>query len=395
MSALDLILLGLLGFSAWVGYRRGLLVGLMAFIGLVVGALIGVAVAVRVVHSWVSGTHQTFVALLVVVLMVSLTQGLLSMVGTRLKAKVRWKPGRVADAALGAALNLATVLVLVWGASTALGHTPVPGVTRAINQSVVLRTLSSVAPSNSDRLLASFRNLLDESEFPKVFQGLGEETITEVGQPNPALARNPAAQRAQTSVVEIAGDAASCRQHVTGSGFIFARQRVLTNAHVVAGVNSPMVRVGGQGAGYPATVVEFDPQRDLAVLAVPGLATPPLSMSGQQLQRGDDAIIAGFPNGGPYTVSAAKLREIRPITGPDIYEKTLVTRDVLALRAHVDHGSSGGPVLSARGQVIGIVFAKSKTDPETAYALPITEILPLATHGTTATAAVATGGCAG
>ena len=147
--------------------------------------------------------------------------------------------------------------------------------------------------------------------------------------------------------------------------------RVVTNAHVVAGMAAPQVRVHGTGRSYDARVVVFDPRRDLAVLAVPGLTAPPLAL-GRQLSRGDGAVVAGYPLDGPYRLDAARVRTVLDARGADIYGDPGTVREVYSLFARVQPGNSGGPLLSKTGAVVGIVFAKSLDDESTGYALTLT-----------------------
>jgi S1-C subfamily serine protease len=168
----------------------------------------------------------------------------------------------------------------------------------------------------------------------------------------------------------------------------------VTNAHVVAGVTDPSVQVLGQGEELEATVVVFDTDRDLAVLAVPGLLAPQLPQ-GTELGRGDPAMVIGFPLGGPLTTSPARVRQVLDARGQDIYGRGGVTREVYSLYTQVRPGNSGGPVLDATGALVGVVFATSLDDPDTGYALTLEEAAPVLAAGVTATGAVDVGPCSG
>ena len=193
--------------------------------------------------------------------------------------------------------------------------------------------------------------------------------------------------------MKITGAAVACDRGQEGSGAVIAPQRVITNAHVVAGVKEPYVQVGGVGRQYPARVVSFDPRRDLAVLAVPALQAPPLP-EGDNLARGDDAIVAGFPRNGPFKVNAARVRQVIQASGEDIYARPGVVREVYSLFADVQPGNSGGPLLDRNGALAGVVFAKSLDDNQTGYALTLDEVEPVIQAGTTASGTVSTGDCA-
>jgi S1-C subfamily serine protease len=166
----------------------------------------------------------------------------------------------------------------------------------------------------------------------------------------------------------------------------------MTNAHVVAGVAQPTVRATG-GDVLDARVVAYDPLRDLAGLFVPGLDAPALRFD-PTAQRGDAAVVAGFPRGGPYRLDAARVREQISARGPDIYGRAQVTRQVLSLFTTIQPGNSGGPLLSSDGRVYGVIFAKSVDDPQTGYALTVAEAQRVANPAATATTGVSTGDCA-
>ena len=168
---------------------------------------------------------------------------------------------------------------------------------------------------------------------------------------------------------------------------------MLTNAHVVAGVDDPQVRVSGDGELLDARVVVFDPDADLAVLYVPELTAAPLDLD-DSAGRGDQAVVAGFPGGGPFRLVAARVRDTINARGPDIYHRKQVTREVFSLFADVEPGNSGGPLLSPDGDVYGVVFAKSLDDPNTGYALTVDEARSVARAGRGATREVDTDSCA-
>jgi S1-C subfamily serine protease len=233
--------------------------------------------------------------------------------------------------------------------------------------------------------------LLDRDGLPEVFGGIGNEPITKVAPPSKRLVHSAVVRRAEPDVVKVTGIAESCSRQLEGSGFVYAVDRVLTNAHVVAGIASPTVQTV-DGRTLPAHVVVFDPERDVAVLLVPNLDLTPLAFGGA-LSSGDSAIVAGYPENGGFTPRAARIRNVQNARGPDIYQNREVTRQIYALYAKVQPGNSGGPLLSTSGQVAGMVFAAAIDDPKTGYALTAHEITPDANTGATATREVSTQGC--
>ncbi|MGC5410377.1 trypsin-like peptidase domain-containing protein, partial [Streptomyces sp. DT225] len=185
-----------------------------------------------------------------------------------------------------------------------------------------------------------FSSVLAQNGFPQVFSPFANEPITEVRAPDPALVGSPVAARAKQSIVKVVGTAPSCGKVLEGTGFVFSDRRVMTNAHVVGGVDEPTVQIGGQGRLYDAKVVLYDWQRDIAVLDVPDLDVKPLRFTGpdSDAETGDSAIVAGFPENGSYDVRSARVRARIDANGPDIYHRGTVRRDVYSLYTTVRQG---------------------------------------------------------
>jgi S1-C subfamily serine protease len=234
--------------------------------------------------------------------------------------------------------------------------------------------------------------VLDREGFPRVFDGVRAEPIAPIAPPDRQLALDPGVARAGESIVKITGVASSCNREQEGSGWVVAPERVVTNAHVVAGTTSERVRIQGAGRFYDARVVVFDSKRDLAVLSVPGLPAP-ASTLGPDLRRSGGAIVAGFPLNGPYRLDPARVRDVLRATGSDIYGSPGVVREVYSLYARIQPGNSGGPLLSPNGAVVGIVFARSLDDDRTGYALTLDEARPVLDAADNAFSPVSTGEC--
>ena len=194
------------------------------------------------------------------------------------------------------------------------------------------------------------------------------------------------------SVLKITGVAESCARRIEGSGFVYATDRIMTNAHVVAGVGKPQVEVGGKRRA--ADVVLYDPGRDVAVLRVPALGLRPLTFADRRADTDDDAIVVGYPEDGPFFVGPARVRDRMQIRGPDIYNERTVTREVYSIRGDVRSGNSGGPLVSPSGSVYGVIFAAAVDQPDTGFVLTATEVGSDARAGAAATEPVPTGDCA-
>jgi len=393
VSLLDvvLVLAGLsFGFS---GYRQGFVVGVLSFFGFLGGGVLGMSVAPELVGSWDPGLLQALVAVGIVLAAAVVGQVLAAFLGGRLRERITWHPARLVDATAGALTSVTAMLIVTWFVASALAQSPLDVLTGQVRESRVLLAVDRVMPDRASTLFTSFRDVLDRNGFPQVFSGIGAERILPVPTPDERVADTRAVRRAAGSIVKVLGVAVSCERQVEGSGFVYARERVMTNAHVVAGVSSPRVQIGGEGRSYVARVVHYDPRRDVAVLAVPDLPSRPLDFAAEA-ERGDSAVVAGFPEDGPFTAVPARIRAQQPVRGPDIYRRGEVTRDVYAVRAVVRQGNSGGPLLAPDGDVYGVVFAASLTDDETGYALTAAEVAGAAGAGASAQSRVGTGDCA-
>ena len=179
--------------------------------------------------------------------------------------------------------------------------------------------------------------------------------------------------RARASIVKIEGTAPSCSRRIEGSGFVFARHHVLTNAHVVAGVAPGPEVMTTHGRALHARVVLYDPRRDVAVLYVPDLHARPLSFA-EPAQSGENAIVAGYPLNRSFTANAARIGGTEAARSPDIYQNTQVTREIYSIKAQVRPGNSGGPLLDSGGRVIGVttaILSPSGTNAGIGFAIPV------------------------
>jgi S1-C subfamily serine protease len=157
-----------------------------------------------------------------------------------------------------------------------------------------------------------------------------------------------------------------------GTGFVVAPNRVMSNAHVVAGADTISVEVSGNT--HDAHVVSYDPNADISILDVPDLTAPPLTFVDAQAAKGADALVLGYPGGGSFTATPARIREVIELNGPDIYRTTTVTREVYTIRGTVKQGDSGGPLIDMNGYVLGVVFGAAVDDPDTGFVLTANEV---------------------
>jgi S1-C subfamily serine protease len=395
MDLLDVVLIVMcLGFAV-SGYRQGFLIGILSFLGFLGGGVLGAKVAPALHDSMGFGNAALF-GLLTVFVLATLGQLVATAVGLALRRRITWHPARVLDSAGGAVISVVSVLLVAWLVGTALAHSALNGLGHQVRHSTVLSHVDDVMPDAARTWFSSFRRLLDQNGFPQVFGSIGPERIVKVPPPDPRVANSRAVRLAREDIVKVTGVAPSCRRQLEGSGFLYAPERVMTNAHVVAGVHDPVVTTA-DGETYDATVVLYDSKRDIAVLYVPGFGDTPLAF-GPEAARGDQAAVVGYPENGPFTPVAARIRGIESARGPDIYQSTQVTREIYSVYAVVRPGNSGGPLLGAKlvdGQpvVFGVVFAAAVDDAHTGYALTAQEVASDARSGRTATAEVSTRGC--
>lgn len=384
---LDLLLLLLLVGALVRGYRTGLLASLAAIAGIAVGG-IAAYLLVPFVGSWVADpqwrTAATLGAALLLVL-VGLSIG--ETIGASIRRGTRRSRLRVIDRTLGAvATTVATALVISLLAFS-IGSIGVPFLSPAISSSGVVRTINGLTPAPVQTFLAQARASVLQEGLPRIveaFTGAPPE-VPDVPTSTPALTE------AAQSVARIIGNAYACGQNQSGSGFVVAPNRVVTNAHVVAGVSEPVVQLP-DGNAYPGEVVYFDPIDDLAVISVTGSSAEPLPLS-TNLAPGTKAVTEGYPFGGPFHTRPAEVISVGPVGVADIYGQNPTPRQVYTLAADVQHGESGGPLLTEAGEVAGVIFAKSEDTSNVGYALAMEEVQPVVAQAASLRDPVSSGAC--
>ncbi|MCT7355694.1 MarP family serine protease [Streptomyces sp. 15-116A] len=389
MDLLDILLVLVVVAYAASGYRRGLLAGCVSLAGFVGGAVVGVWILPWVMDLVTPGTTKaTVTAVVTVLLPAAVGHELAGRLALRLRRELDRGPLRVADGVGGAVANSVAVLIVAWVAASVLGASSSPLITSAIRDSRLLGAVQDAMPDTTPGWFSRATSALTEAGFPQVFNPFENESTAEVAAPTGDSVTAAATRAAQRSTVKVEGVAGT--QGREGSGFVYARERVMTNAHVVAGIDEPTVRVGGVGRAYEARVVLFDPQKDVAVLYVPGLQAPVLRFD-QDAGRGDSAVVAGYPQDGDLNLQAATVASRVQARGQNIYNDRTVTREIYSIRSTVRPGNSGGPLLTTDGRVYGVVFARSTSDTETGYVLTAAEVADDARRAAGATARVDTG----
>lgn len=394
MNFLDILLLLLVAAYALSGYWQGFITGAFATIGLLLGGFIGIWLAPVVFGSADPSLLVSLGALFLVILCASLGQALFQYVGVRAREKITWQPARVVDAVGGAALSAAAVLLVAWALGVAISGTRIGPVTSMVRDSVVLSKVNGALPETAPQALQAFNNVVGTGFFPRYLEPFAPERIVEVGPGPKRLLKDADITGSQDSVVKIRG-ANVCGRGVEGTGFVYAQDRLMTNAHVVAGVNDPEVEING--GTELARVVYYDPDLDVAVLQLDTGEAPIMQFdvdSGDGAVSGDPVAVVGYPQDGPFDVQPGRVRSEQRLRSPDIYGDGTVLREVFSLRALVRPGNSGGPILDPDGDVAGVVFAASVTDAETGYALTADQVAAAADTGRSSNTEVDTGNCA-
>jgi S1-C subfamily serine protease len=385
---LDVFLIALLIAYLVYGYRTGLIRSLGGIVGVVVGAFLAV-ILVPIVTAWVQDPNLRTVTTIAVV--VALVVGGYSggaALGRLIQSRLKGVGLRRVDRSLGAVvvtIVAALVMSMLAASISALG---VPVLSQAIASSQVIRVINAITPDPVESFLAQVRSATVDQSLPRIAQAFGGSPSTTIPDVN---TNAPALNNAALSVVRITGNAYACGQSQSGSGFVVAPDRVITNAHVVAGVEHPVVDVRN-GPALQGTVVYFDPTGDLAVLSVPGLTLKPLPL-GPTVSAGTDAVSDGYPYGGPFVSLQVGVDQVGTVNVENIYSTGTAPREIYSLAANVQEGDSGGPLLTTSGVVAGVIFAKGATTANVGYAITMKSVAPVAKEAPTLTAGVSSGQC--
>lgn len=388
---LDLLIIAVALLAAISGWRHGALASGLALVGVIIGAVIGIMLAPHVVVLVDDQTGRLLAGIVLIVLLVLMGQVCGMVIGRTARDLITIPALRAIDSAIGSVFQAGAVLVAAYLLAIPIASVANPQAAAAVRGSSVLAEIDSIAPPWLQQLPKDFSNLIDTSGLPQVLGPFGRTPIAAVEPPNPALQASPVVLGVEGSVPKIRGVATSCQKALEGSGVVLARGIVMTNAHVVSGTEG--VTVETVNGVFDATVIYYDARNDIAVLSVPGLTAAPLPLITEHADTGSDAIVLGYPGGGPYTASPARIREVLNLSGPDIYQIGTVEREVYTVRGTVRQGNSGGPLINSNGEVIGIVFGAAADDPNTGFALTGAQVQPLLAAALANATAVATGSC--
>jgi S1-C subfamily serine protease len=391
VNVLDWLLVVLVLAYALSGYWQGFVTGAFATTGLVLGGLLGVWLAPVALGDANPSLFVSLGALFIVILAASLGQAILQFSGARVRDRITWQPVRALDAVGGAALSAVAVLLVSWALGVAVAGAGLGGVSPMVRNSSVLGWVDEVLPDSADGVLNAFNNVVGTTFFPRYLEPFAPERIVEVGPGPRRLLTDPDVEAAAPAVLKVRGTN-DCGRGVEGTGFVYSAGRLMTNAHVVAGVDDPEVVV--DGSSVTAEVVYYNSDLDIAVLELDTSGVPSLSFDRNARAR-DGVAILGYPQDGPYNVQPGRIRAEQRLRSPNIYGEGTVIREVFSLRGLVRPGNSGGPIVSSAGDVVGVVFAASVTDRDTGYAITADQVGRSATIGISNDDEVSTGDCTG
>lgn len=364
------------------GYRTGLLARAFSWAGLALGLVIALRAIPWLLDVTDGGRYELVVVLVIgiVVFVPVLGESVGWLVGRRLAPRSTRRAK--ADRVLGAVAGLAGVAAIFWLL------VPVASVSSGWSRDLV--DGSEVAdwfdrhlpePPDIEAALAPF---VGRDSFPQLFDAL--QPPVDATPPASSGIDEATAGRVARSVVLV--DGVACRVRKSGSGFTVGDSLIATNAHVVAGQSSTSIE-RDDGRRFDATVVAFDPKRDLALLSVPGLSRPALTLG--RSDRNDIGGVFGHPGGEPLRIAPFVVTRAVEATGLDIYDRSTVRREILELAAELRHGDSGSALVDPAGEVVGVAVSISSEQPGVAYALAVDELralLAVAPSG-----AVSTGEC--
>jgi S1-C subfamily serine protease len=385
----DFVLIGLMLLAAVHGLRLGALVQLLTFGGFWLGFLLGTVIWVPLLSFMHNQTARGIVTIAAVLITATALGFAGRVMGNWSNISLRRHHLGHIDSALGVLVAVVAVLLSSWLVASVISSpsSRYTWLSSAVARSDILHSIDEVLPQVPS-VYGDLQNFLNTQGFPQVFSTLIPPSVGSVATPTNAQTQ-ALANPALFSTVKVLGTA--CGNEQEGSAFVVGPGMVATNAHVVAGESDTEVLVNG--APSKATVVLFDPSFDLAILRTRAQLGPVLHIDPDLVARGTQAAILGYPEDGPLTVNPAGVTQEITATGRDIYNSGQVTRGVYALDANVRPGNSGGPLMAAGGQVIGVVFSRSTVYNTVGYALTSPGVLARVQLADSRTQPVSTGQC--
>ncbi|AJK67868.1 MarP family serine protease [Corynebacterium marinum] len=385
-----LILLAVL-LAIATGWRQGAFASVLSTVGVVAGLIIGAALAPPVMQLTDSVALRFLLGLGTIIMLVGLGNLVGGVLGSSVRDRMRMRASQTVDSAIGSVFTAAATLIVVWLISIPLATGLSGPVSQGIRNSEILGFVDRNTPPGLEQLPARVTVLLNDSGLPPLFSPFDEPPAREVAAPNIQIDDYALVEEVRPSVIHIQGDSSECLRRLMGSGFVTAPDYVVTNAHVVAGTET--VRLDTVLGVRDAEVVYYNPAVDVAVLHSPGLGLPAVPWAEVPAVSGDDAVVMGFPESGPFEAAPARIRDKLLIAGPDIYAAGRVEREAYTVRGTIRQGNSGGPLLDTEGRVLGVVFGASVDQTDTGYAVTAAEVQRQIGDVTSLVSPVDTQGC--
>ena len=395
MNFIDIFIAAAFLIFGWIGFRRGILRTILSIIGLIVGGAAG-AIATPSIQSLISNNAFGFkptIGLTSIILGASLGMFLFGVLGSFLRVVLLPFPFmKTIDSLIGFGLAIIAVASISSTLSSAAEVIPNKTVNNLFSQSQLISQIDQYLPERFKDAAQKIQNVITDSPLPEVFRSLVESRIApsqlaeEVNVPE-------IVKQSVASTVRIDGISEKCSAAMVGTGFIVSNERVITNAHVVAGVKEPVVTLSGTKIQLAGKVIAIDRKKDIAVIYVPGLNGERLTFIGP-VSPNEIGFVVGYPNGGSLRTSAVSVSSEFESVGTDIDGNGETKRDVIVFGGDVKPGNSGGPLLNQQGQVLGVVFAADAENKNTGYALAPSEVASLVSETTSRIENIDTGNCA-
>jgi len=194
-------------------------------------------------------------------------------------------------------------------------------------------------------------------------------------------------RRVLPSTVTIEGYSKDLSENSQGSGWIYAPGLVVTNHHVIDGMENPVTVSPVGRAGITGDVIGSDPENDIAVIRVEGLDGQPLQLELEAPRLGELCVAIGSPHSYRESASLGIIsglsRQIRMADGT-------VIEEMIQTDASVNPGNSGGPLVDIHGRVVGMnTMGPAETVNMAVPAETIAAVVPeLVSHGSVLRASI-------
>jgi S1-C subfamily serine protease len=395
MNFIDIFIAAAFLIFGWIGFRRGILRTILSIIGLIVGGAAG-AIATPSIQSLISNNAFGFkptIGLTSIILGASLGMFLFGVLGSFLRVVLLPFPFmKTIDSLIGFGLAIIAVASISSTLSSAAQVIPNKTVNNLFSQSQLISQIDQYLPARLKDAAQKIQNVITDSPLPEVFKSLVESRITPT-QLETDVAIPEIVTKSVASTVRIDGIAESCSAAMVGTGFIVSPERVITNAHVVAGVKEPVITLFNSQTQLGGRVIAIDRKKDIAIIFVPGLTGEKLTFIGP-VTPNEIGFVVGYPNGGNLRTMPVSVTSEFESIGTDIDGNGETRREVIVFGGDVKPGNSGGPLLNDQGQVLGVVFAADAENKNTGYALAPSEVAKLVSETSSVMQAIETGECA-